>query len=57
MNTLSWRPVSAVDLEQELNSWSRWMLLITSLNDHSGVRYQCGQHNVNLRQVPAQVNG
>lgn len=24
--------------------------------DHIGVRHQCGQPNVNLRQVPAQVN-
>ena len=24
--------------------------------DHIGVRHQCGQLNVNLRQVPAQVN-
>ena len=26
-------------------------------NTPPGVRHQCGQLNVNLRQVPAQVNG
>ena len=25
--------------------------------DHSGVRHQCGQPSVNLRQVPGQSNG